>query len=142
MVEVVKGGAGDLEAGFTSMSPTEKEAFSHAFTNCAASSLVSNRLESSALNDFPSTLKTAVTRKYEEALKFWISRSLSTMRRTVTLCTRPALREGFTFLHNTGDSSNPTKRSSTRRACWALTKLMSNSRGLAMALSMADLVIS
>ena len=69
-------------------------------------------------------------------------RSRSTMSRTVTLCTRPADREGRTFFHSTGDSSYPTKRSSTRRACWAITKGMLTCRGLSMARKMAFLVIS
>ena len=55
-----------------------------------------------------------------------ISRSRSTSSRTATLCTRPADSDGRTFFHSTGDSSKPTRRSSTRRACWALTRFMSD----------------
>ena len=62
--------------------------------------------------------------------------------KTPTDCTRPALRPRRTFFHKTGDISKPTKRSSTRRACWAFTKFMSMVRGASMALRMAFLVIS
>ena len=64
------------------------------------------------------------------------------MRRTATDCTRPAERAGFTFFHNTGESSKPTIRSRIRRACWASTRLMSMSRGFSIAFRMAPLVIS
>ena len=64
------------------------------------------------------------------------------MRRTATLCTLPALSDGFTLRQSTGLSLNPTILSSTRRACCALTRLMSMSRGFCIASSMAGLVIS
>ena len=65
--------------------------------------------------------------------KAMISRSRSTSSRTATLCTRPADSDGRTFFHSTGDSSKPTRRSSTRRACWALTRFMSTVRGFSIA---------
>ena len=64
------------------------------------------------------------------------------MIRTATDCTRPALRDGLTFFQSTGESSKPTNLSKTRRACCALTKSISNLRGLSMALRIAVLVIS
>src|SRR3712207_7138761 len=63
---------------------------------------------------------------FSDLLKFCISRSLSTISRTATLCTRPAERAGFTLRHSTGDNLKPTKRSRTRRACWALTRFISS----------------
>ena len=71
-----------------------------------------------------------------------ISRSRSTSSHTATLCTRPADSDGRTFFHSTGDSSKPTRRSSTRRACWALTRFMSTVRGFSIASKMARFVIS
>ena len=75
-------------------------------------------------------------------MKFMISRSRSTMSRTATLCTRPAERFGCTFRQSTGLSLNPTRRSSTRRACCAFTRLRSMVRGFWMAARMAGFVIS
>ena len=63
-------------------------------------------------------------------------------KRTATDCTRPAERAGFTFFHNTGESSKPTILSRIRRACWAFTRFTSMSRGFSMAFSIAVLVIS
>ena len=71
-----------------------------------------------------------------------ISFSRSTTRRRATLCTRPADRPRWILRHRIGESSKPTRRSSTRRACWALTRLSSMSRGVSMACRMASLVIS
>ena len=64
------------------------------------------------------------------------------MRRTATLCTRPAERLGRTRRQSTGESLKPTKRSSTRRACCASTRLRSIWRGCSMADRMAGFVIS
>ena len=75
-------------------------------------------------------------------MNFSISCSRSTMSFTATDCTRPAESWGFTLRQSTGDSSKPTRRSSTRRACCASTRFTSRSRGWAKALSMALLVIS
>ena len=59
----------------------------------------------------------ATTLKAAVAENLFTSRSLSTIKRTATDCTRPADREGLTFFHRTGDNSKPTSRSNTRRAC-------------------------
>ena len=53
----------------------------------------------------------ATTRNAASVLNLFTSRSRSTTKRTATDCTRPAESDGFTFFHNTGDSSKPTKRS-------------------------------
>ena len=76
------------------------------------------------------------------ALKASISRSLSTINLTVTLCTRPALSDGPTFLHKTGESSNPTILSNILLACCAFTKSMSIVLGFSIAARIAFLVIS
>ncbi len=74
-----------------------------------------------------------------------ISLSLSAISLTATLCTRPALRL-FRILilrQSTGDSSNPTIRSSIRLACCAFTRFISTVRGdFTAAFRMAGLVIS
>ncbi len=110
-----------------------------------ASSWVEKRLLSSAESStFASRkgVKTPSTRNDDVLLNFSISCSRSTMSFTATDWTRPADNDGRTLRHSTGDSSKPTRRSSTRRACWAFTKSMSNVRGCANASSIADLVIS
>ena len=119
----------------------------HFSRKASTSSWVLKCLSSSAFTSvaLPLSLmraKIAFTRKYGSLLNFCTSRSRSTMRRTATLCTRPAERAGFTLRQSTGESLKPTIRSSTRRACWALTKFMSRWRGCSMASSMAGLVIS
>ena len=87
-------------------------------------------------------VKCPTTRNVDLAVWASISRSRSTTMRTPTLCTRPALREGRIFRHNTGLNSNPTKRSKIRRACCAFTRSASTVRGDSMAFKMAGLVIS
>ena len=71
-----------------------------------------------------------------------ISFSRSTIRRSATLWTRPAESLGWIFFQRMGESSNPTRRSSTRRACWASTRFMSISLGFSMASRIAVFVIS
>ena len=125
------------------MSSMRKRASLQLSRKAMASCCVLKRRPRSALTSVLSVLrKTAVT-LYEASLtKLCISRSRSTIRRTATDCTRPAERAGLIFFQRMGDSSNPTMRSSTRRACCALTKSMLMSRGFSMALRMAVLVIS
>ncbi len=133
-VDVVKGGAGDFFRGLTLMSPTVNEAPAHFSRNSLANASSGRRCESSASRLIPpGSMKRAVTRKYGSDLNELISFSRSTIRRTATDCTRPADKAGLIFFHNTGDTSNPTMRSSTRRACCASTRLMSISRGFSMA---------
>ena len=142
-VEVVKGGAGCFFSGFTEMSLTENDALAQSLRNCLAASRSDRRRCSSAFTTLPSGVENwAVTRKYGSLLKFLISFSRSTIKRTATLCTRPAESDGLILRHSTGDSSKPTMRSSTRRACWASTRLRSMLRGVSMAWRMASLVIS
>jgi hypothetical protein len=73
---------------------------------------------------------------------FRISSSRSTTSRRATDDTRPAPIPFWTLLHRNGLSRKPTSRSTTRRACWALTSRMSISRGASSALRTASAVIS
>ncbi|CCY38268.1 unknown [Tannerella sp. CAG:118] len=146
-VDVVKGGAGDFFAGRTEISSIVKFACWQASRKFKASSLVFSRLFNSAFNSigfpFSDGIKNVAIIRYEASeIKFFISFSRSTIRRTATDCTRPADNAGFTFFHSTGESSNPTMRSRTRRACCASTLLISIARGFSIALRMADWVIS
>ena len=112
-------------------------------SNSRAAASSSRRRESSALIWLPlPSANVPVTRKYSSGTNDLISSSRSTMRRTATDCTRPADNDGLIFFHNTGESSKPTMRSSTRRACCASTRLRSMSRGFSIALRIAVLVIS
>ena len=146
-VEVVNGAAGVFFSGRVLMSLMVKVEDLQLSRNFCASALVLMRRASSAFISisFPSaseTRKMAVTRYAASVRKACISRSRSTMRRTATDCTRPAESAGFTFFHNTGESSKPTIRSRMRRACWASTRLMSMLRGFSIAFRIAPLVIS
>ena len=71
-----------------------------------------------------------------------ISLSRSTISLNATLCTLPADRPLWIFLQSSGETSNPTRRSSTLRACWAMTRSMSMLRGFCNAFSTALFVIS
>ena len=146
-VEVVKGGAGDFFDGRVTTSVILKLASLQLSKKACASSLVLKRLpnsaRTSAFSPFsPGTSNTAVTRYHDSLTNAFTSRSRSTIKRTATDCTRPAERAGLTFRHNTGESSKPTMRSSTRRACWAFTKFTSISRGFSIAFKIAFFVIS
>ena len=143
-VEVVKGGAGDFFTGFVVISSIVNEAFLQDSKKASTSFLSFRRRFNSAFNTVvPSgRIKFAITRKAASLTNSLISRSRSTIRRTATDCTRPADNAGFTLRHKIGESSNPTIRSNTRRACWAFTKLILISRGVSIACRMAFLVIS
>ena len=112
------------------------------FNQRATSSSFSNRLFNSVLKVLASDLNHPFTRNAAWGTKAWISRSLSTNKRTATDWTRPADNPGLTLRQRRGDNSNPTRRSRMRRACWAITRSTSIRRGLATALVMAGLVIS
>ncbi len=75
-------------------------------------------------------------------LKFWISRSLSTINFTATDCTLQADNHFCIFFQRTGLALNQTRRSNNLLDCWALTKLRSICLGFFMASSIADFVIS
>ena len=142
-VEVVNGADGDFFAGFVSNPVMVKMAAIHLFKKASASSMVFNFFCNSAFKrPFRSVKNTAETLNEETGTKFTISRSLSTIKRTVILCTLPADKDGLTFFHKIGDNSYPTNLSKTLRACWASTKCLSMVRGLSMAFKMAFLVIS
>ena len=146
-VEVVNGGAGDFFEGFVTTSAISNLAPLQVSKKACASSLVLKRLPNSAFTSVfspfsPGTSKAAVTLYHDSLTNEFTSRSRSTIKRTATDCTRPAERAGFTFRHNTGESSKPTILSNTRRACWALTRFTSMSRGFSIAFNMAVFVIS
>ena len=124
-VEVVNGAAGFLVEGFVSMEDTVWVAPWQAVRNAWASSSVLNVLLQVALTADLPVPKWPTTRKVDSAVWASISRSRSTMMRTPTLCTRPALSLGLTLRHKTGLRSNPTRRSKMRLACCAFTKSMS-----------------
>src|SRR5690606_12503373 len=143
-VEVVNGAAGERFAGFFSRELTVNAAAILSRKKASASLFCSKRCGNSALNcSFPfPVVNCATILKLASALTLLISRSRYTISLTATDCPRPADNDGFTFFHNTGASSKPTKRSSTRRACCALTKLYSILRGSSIARIIAGLVIS
>lgn len=86
------------------------------------------------------------TRTFHDSvgIKASISFSRSTTSRIATDWTRPAESVVVlgTFLQRIGETSNPTIRSRTRRACCASTRSWSMKRGLAIACVIAFLVIS
>ena len=141
-VDVVNGAAGFLVAGLVSMDDTTWSAWVHASRKDWASASDEKVLPHVAFTTALPVSKCPTTRNVDLAVWASISRSRSTTMRTPTLCTRPALREGRIFRHNTGLNSNPTKRSKIRRACCAFTRSASTVRGDSMAFKMAGLVIS
>ena len=122
-VDVVKGAAGERFAGLVSNDLTSKSAPIQSCKNFSASSCLLKRSGNSALKASRPLPKMATILNAASDLNLLISRSLSTISLTATDCTRPAESDGFTFFHNTGESSKPTNLSNTRRACCALTKL-------------------
>ena len=68
--------------------------------------------------------------QYSRATNAAISSSRSQIMRSAGLCTRPADRPGRTFFHSSGERLKPTRKSSARRACCALTRSTDSSRGL------------
>ena len=145
-VDVVKGGAGVRRVGRVVMEAMLKRAPRHVSRKARASSLVLKRVPSSARSwavpPSTGTSNVPATRQEASLLNAAISRSRSTMRRTATLWTRPAERPPRTLRQSTGESLKPTRRSSTRRACCASTRLRSMWRGCSMAARMAGFVIS
>ena len=120
-VEVVNGGAGVFLAGLTLMALTEKSAFcSPRGIFCAAFSSVSRLLSSVRRGGSGGSGEYGCDAEIFFRPEVFISSSRSTMSLTATDCTRPAERGGLDFFHSTGLSSNPTMRSSTRRACWSV----------------------
>ena len=141
-VEVVNGAAGFLVDGLVSMDDTTCSAEAQASRKACASDSELKVLPHVAFTTALPVSKCPTTRNVDLAVWPSISRSRSTMMRTPTLWTRPALSEGRILRHNTGLSSNPTKRSRMRRACCAFTRSASTVLGDSMALRMAGLVIS
>ena len=145
-VDVVNGGAGVLRNGLREIASTVNVAPFMLAMKSAASFSFLKRWSSSAFIScvlpLSSLMNMAVTLNDGSLRNAAISLSLSTMSLTATDCTLPADSAGFTFFQSTGESSNPTIRSSMRRACCALTRLMSMFRGFSTACFMASLVIS
>ncbi len=153
-VDVVKGAAGDRDRGlreiletvnipfelFLISSITASCSFSVLNENC--STFVSLKLASFASKDcFPLAVLRWID-QYSSLSNCSISCSRSTIRRRAGLCTRPADKFLAIFRHKIGDKLNPTRWSSARRACCALTNGIAISRGLVMASCTADSVIS
>ena len=84
----------------------------------------------------------AVIFQYSCDLKSFISFSRSTIRRTATDWTRPALSPFVIFFHSSGLIWYPTRRSSILRACWALTFAILIGPGWLNASRIASFVIS
>ena len=141
-VDVVNGAAGFLVEGLVSMEDTSCVAPEQASRNDWASASEVKFLLHDAFTTALPVLKCPTTRKEDLAVWPSISRSRSTMIRTPTLCTRPALSDGRILRQSTGLNSNPTRRSRMRLACCALTKSVSTVRGDSMAFKMAGFVIS
>ena len=146
----MNGGAGHLETSFFSTEPTVNTQPRQLSRKASASCCESKRRSSTPVTLLAELLpplsfsgtNTPSTRKYGLESNALISRSRSTIRRRATDCTRPAESDGFIFFQRMGESSKPTRRSSTLRACWAITRFMSTSLGVFMALRIASLVIS
>ena len=141
-VDVVNGAAGLRFVGLVTSDFTVYSAPMQSVKKALASASVLKRLFSGALIVSPSTVNSPTTRKSATGWNPAISRSRSTMIRTATLWTRPALSPGFTFFQSTGLRSKPTSRSKMRRACWAFTKLTSTVLGFSIDLRIAVFVIS
>ena len=141
-VEVVNGAAGVLVAGFCCTSSTLNLAFCASAKSACAAFLSESCWFNSAVNKPLSLMNCPWTRKNPSVLNLSISRSRSTINLTATDWTRPAERLGRTFFQRTGESSKPTMRSSTRRACCASTSSWLIWRGFSMARVTAVLVIS
>ena len=80
--------------------------------------------------------------QYSSGLNLRTSCSRSQIKRTATLCTRPADNPRFTFFQRIGLIWYPTKRSRMRRACCDSNFFKSRSRGLARASCTPFFVIS
>src|SRR3990172_5797378 len=80
--------------------------------------------------------------QYSTGTNARISRSRSARSRTATDWTRPAERPRWTFRQRRGERLYPTRRSRTRRACWASTFFWSILPGCANAALIARAVIS
>ena len=125
-VLVMNGGLGDERYGLSSTERTLMVAFANRSTSDIATASVSTTTPSLALpklsksfpvaTRLPSTSSNAALNEglvadtmsrpqYPAVTKAMRSRSRSTIKRTVGLCTRPADNPRFTLRHNTGDTS-------------------------------------
>src|SRR2546430_11755797 len=144
-VEVMKGAAADCFFSLRVIVWTTKSPFLSAdsmgraccsFTTSAFLPSIFDNLAMKGGGLFASRFAAKV--QYSWGTNALISSSRSTIIFMATDCTRPAERPRRTLSHSSGESLYPTSRSSTRRACWALTLFMSMMVGLLMALSRSE----
>ena len=134
---VVKGGAGLRVPGVFETSLTRWSAF----WSCSRKARASSSVSKSWLS-FASKPKLPEILKVDLLANFSMACSRSTIRRSAGLCTRPAEMAPGTFLRTMPDKSKPTSISKVWRACWLATISISTVRGVLIAASSADLVIS
>src|ERR1700686_4411703 len=146
---VVNGGVALRRRSFFSAERTTQSAFSSAARICSACSPLVTSIFSSPLprNRASNAGGLAAARlasivQYSFFSKALMSRSRSTIKRSATVCTRPAERPRRTLSHNRGETWYPRSRSSTRLVCCASTRLRSMSRGCSNAALTARCVIS
>mmetsp|Transcript_49389 Transcript_49389/g.88245 ORF Transcript_49389/g.88245 Transcript_49389/m.88245 type:complete len:244 (-) Transcript_49389:809-1540(-) len=146
--DVVKGAGGLELAGLSSRLTTLMSADLRAATARSDSRSLFGRYflpfhrDTSICTSFPSPVRSAESSQYSSGTNARICLSRSTTSFTATDWTRPADSPRDTFFQRIGETMNPTIRSRNRRACCALTRLMSSSLGSSKALRMAFSVIS
>ncbi len=124
-VEVVNGGAGDFFAGLVVRSATLKFAPRFSERNCSASALVSKFFGSFALKVFPSSLVNSASILKEasgfKTLNFPLALHNQSHRNRLH---PPGRKSAFYFSPKyRRQAHNPPTCPSTRRACWAFTRL-------------------
>lgn len=141
--EVVSGGDGFFFHGFCSTSSILNVADCNECSLCStASRSGSVFLTWACIWSHVSVANTHESLKCDVCSCACISLSLSTSNFTATDCTLQADNPVFIFLHNTGESSNQTRRSRILLACCASTRLISTVLGFSTACWIADFVIS
>src|SRR3972149_3856514 len=148
-VEVMNGGAGfRLRSPRVTVLTVHRLPWSPATTSCTRASRgrsafslrISLRVATKSGGFFPRSF--AWRLQYSTGTNARISRSRSARSRTATDWTRPAERPRWTFRQRRGERLYPTRRSRTRRACWASTFFWSILPGCANAALIARAVIS
>ena len=134
-VDVIYGALGLTLVGLSSRADTVYCASLIKFSKASVSALLRNLrvlpacLTASRRMSSFSDLVSAKTCQYSSGIKARISRSRSTTSFTATDCTRPADKPRAIFSQSSGEIIKPTTRSKKRRACWALTLLVSKRAG-------------
>src|SRR3990170_2366179 len=148
-VELMNGGAGfRLRSPRVTTLTVHRVPWSPATTSCTRASRgrsafslrISLRVATKSGGFFPRSF--AWRLQYSTGTNARISRSRSARSRTATDWTRPAERPRWTFRQRRGERLYPTRRSRTRRACWASTFFWSILPGCANAALIARAVIS